>query len=110
MMWVGMHFPRRGWIALLPLPEERAFFSELKHHLFEGAELPVLQGARRTLVAHRPQLAISIYHSKQDMVRIPLWLESVLKGYRHFLGHYSSTYWDTVWYAVPEERLPRRAR
>jgi len=76
----------------------------------EGAELPVLQGARRTLVAHRPQLAISIYHSKQDMVRIPLWLESVLKGYRHFLGHYSSTYWDTVWYAVPEERLPRRAR
>ncbi len=69
----------------------------------EGAELPVLRGAARTLKTHRPQLAVSIYHSKNDLLRIPVFLANTLKDYRFFVGHYSTTLWDTVWYAVPSE-------
>ena len=33
----------------------------------EGAEMKALKGAEQTLIKHRPQLAISIYHSNNDM-------------------------------------------
>lgn len=71
----------------------------------EGAEQEVLAGARRTLVACRPQLAVCIYHRKEDLYRIPLLLADLLPGYVHRLGHYSPSFWDTVWYAIPSEVL-----
>ena len=43
----------------------------------EGAELPSLKGAERTLRAHRPKLAISLYHQLSDFVTIPRYLESL---------------------------------
>jgi hypothetical protein len=69
----------------------------------EGAELDVLKGAREVLKRDRPQLAVCIYHKKEDLFRIPLFLSGVLKNYKYRLGHYSSTFWDTVWYAIPQE-------
>ncbi|ACM19018.1 SAM-dependent methyltransferase, putative [Geotalea daltonii FRC-32] len=70
----------------------------------EGAEAEVLQGAIATLKRHRPQLAVCIYHKKQHLFQVPLLLNSMLHGYHYYLGHYSPTFWDTVWYAVPEEK------
>jgi len=69
----------------------------------EGAELDVLHGAENTLLRDRPQLAICIYHRKEHLFSIPLYLDSILSGYRYHIGHYSPTFWDTVWYAIPEE-------
>ncbi len=71
----------------------------------EGAELAVLQGAVNTLQRDRPQLAICIYHKKEHLFQIPLFLASVLANYRYHIGHYSPTFWDTVWYAIPEELI-----
>jgi len=73
----------------------------------EGSELRVLRGAAETLIRHRPQVAVSIYHTKEDLFEIPLFLKSLLKRYRYKLGHYSSAFWDTVLYALPEEVLSK---
>jgi FkbM family methyltransferase len=69
----------------------------------EGAELDVLHGAINTLQRDRPQLAICIYHKKEHLFKIPLFLDDVLADYQYFIGHYSPTFWDTVWYAIPNE-------
>jgi len=71
----------------------------------EGAEPDVLAGARRTLAACRPQLAVCIYHRKEHLYTIPLQLAGLLPGYVHRIGHYSPSFWDTVWYAIPSEVL-----
>ncbi|MFH1913485.1 MAG: FkbM family methyltransferase [Pseudomonadota bacterium] len=69
----------------------------------EGAELPALDGARRTIEVHRPQLAVCIYHLKEDFFRLPLILRERLDGYLYRLGHYSGGLHETVLYAIPEE-------
>jgi FkbM family methyltransferase len=71
----------------------------------EGAEPDVLAGARRTLAASRPQLAVCIYHRKEHLYTVPLQLAGMLPRYVHRIGHYSPSFWDTVWYAIPEELL-----
>ncbi len=68
----------------------------------EGAEQPALEGGLLTIQRLRPQLAVAIYHSKDDFRKLPLWL-GCLENYRHYLGHYSDTPCETVWYAIPEE-------
>lgn len=69
----------------------------------EGAELEILQGAKNTLLEHRPQLAVCIYHKKEHIFEIPLFLANLFKDYTYRLGHYSSSLWCTIWYAVPNE-------
>jgi FkbM family methyltransferase len=71
----------------------------------EGAEPEALAGARRTLAASRPQLAVCIYHRKEHLYQIPLQLARMLPGYVHRIGHYSPSFFDTVWYAIPAEAL-----
>ncbi len=69
----------------------------------EGSEPEVLEGARETLVHHRPQLAVCIYHRKEHVFEIPLFLDGMLESYTYRIGQYSPTFWDTVWYCIPEE-------
>jgi len=69
----------------------------------EGAELRVLDGARRTIDAHRPQLAVCIYHLKEDFFRLPLALSERLENYVYHVGHYSDHLNETVLYAIPVE-------
>lgn len=69
----------------------------------EGAEMPALEGGMKTIQECRPQLAISIYHSNEDFVNIPLYLNKNLKNYHFKLGHYSPWRSETVLYAIPEE-------
>ncbi len=71
----------------------------------EGAEPEVLAGAARTLALCRPQLAVCIYHRKEHLYGIPLQLAALLPRYVHRIGHYSPSFWDTVWYAIPAELL-----
>ncbi len=69
----------------------------------EGAELMALKGAIETLIDHRPQLAISIYHSFEDLFEIPFFLEDILKRYSYRLGKYEPGIWDSVLYCIPNE-------
>lgn len=66
----------------------------------EGAELPALNGAISTLKTFRPKLAISIYHSMEDFVEIPAFLNSLGIGYKFYLGHYTIHAEETVLYAI----------
>lgn len=53
----------------------------------EGSELPSLKGAVNVLKEFKPKLAISIYHSLDDFVDIPLYLKSLDLGYRFYIKH-----------------------
>ena len=70
----------------------------------EGAELKALRGAIKLLKEFRPQLAICIYHTKNDIFDIPKFLSENLEEYIFRLGHYSTSIWDTVLYAIPKEK------
>ncbi len=69
----------------------------------EGAEFEVLKGAEETLVKHRPQLAVCLYHQKEDYYQIPLYLSEVLENYNWHIAHYRASFFETVWYGIPEE-------
>lgn len=69
----------------------------------EGSELPALQGAIDTLKNDRPQLAISIYHSSDEYIKIPLFLYETLENYIFRFGHYAARTNESIIYAIPKE-------
>ncbi len=70
----------------------------------EGAELPALKGARRTINKYKPKLAISVYHSLNDFVNIPEYIESLDTKFKFYLDHYTIHSEETVLFAVPKDR------
>ncbi len=71
----------------------------------EGAETQALHGAENTFKQERPQLAVSIYHSMDDFVSIPVYLNEILQNYTFRIGHYSYDLNETILYAIPDELL-----
>ncbi len=71
----------------------------------EGAEFDALQGARNVLLRDRPILAICVYHTQNDIWRIPLLLREILPEHRLFLRAYEGDGFQTVLYALPPERF-----
>ena len=71
----------------------------------EGAELPALKGGEHLLLESRPILAISIYHTLDDLVDIPLYLMTLLEQYTFFIRHHSFSVGETVLYGIPKERI-----
>lgn len=69
----------------------------------EGAEQKALKGARNTICKFRPKLAISLYHSLDDFVGVPEFIQSLNLGYTFYLGHFSIHAEETVLYAIPEK-------
>lgn len=70
----------------------------------EGAEYAALQGAVNTLRDNVPVLAISIYHTVDDLWRLQLFVEDLLPGkYDFYIRHYSPTVIETILYAVPKK-------
>ena len=69
----------------------------------ENAEMPVLRGAENVIKTHRPQLAISIYHTDEQFYSIPLYLKELLIDYELHFAHYSGRYVESVLYAIPKE-------
>lgn len=65
----------------------------------EGAEEAALQGARQTIMKHKPRLAISVYHKMTDILTIPEMLLEMVPEYRFWLRHYTASLNDTVLYA-----------
>lgn len=69
----------------------------------EGEELNALIGASKIIQSQKPRLAICLYHKKNDIYEIPLFILSIVKEYRFIVRHYSSNPWETILYAyVPE--------
>lgn len=67
----------------------------------EGAELNALKGAKKVIETNRPKLAISIYHSNEELLAIPEYLHSTLVDYSFYVRHHSLNWQDTVLYAIP---------
>ena len=75
----------------------------VKLHL-EGGELAALQGARATLLAHRPIIAATVYHNADGIWKTPLWLMQTLPDYRFLFRAHSWCGTGAVVYAIPKER------
>lgn len=66
----------------------------------EGAEPFALEGARKSILKLKPDLAIAIYHSMEDFLNIPKWIEDLNIGYKLYLGHYTIHAEETVIFAT----------
>jgi FkbM family methyltransferase len=53
----------------------------------EGADFDALVGAKKTIAQFLPDLAISIYHTADHLVDIPLWIHKHFPQYRLRLSH-----------------------
>jgi FkbM family methyltransferase len=72
----------------------------------EGSELPSLMGAVETIRKHKPKLAISLYHSMDDFVNIPEYIESLNLGYSFYLKHGTIHAEETVLIASSNQPQP----
>lgn len=71
----------------------------------EGAEQCALEGAKRIIREQQPLLAICIYHSLNDFIKIPQILYNCSENYRIYIRHYRKlTDSEIVCYAVPKGR------
>jgi FkbM family methyltransferase len=67
----------------------------------EGAEMEALKGAKNTILRDNPRLAISIYHSDEDMLRIAEWVHAAVPEYKLYCRHHSlyPFVFETILYA-----------
>ncbi len=68
----------------------------------EGAEMGALEGATNTIRSLKPKMAIAVYHDYEDIVTIPNFLKTLVPEYRLYLNHYTTTYGETILYAMRE--------
>ncbi|MCH1948746.1 FkbM family methyltransferase [Enterocloster sp. OA13] len=71
----------------------------------EGYEERALRGAMKTIIEQHPILAISIYHKRSDIWKLPELLLEMNPGYRFYLRHYTVGVTDTVIYAIDKRNL-----
>lgn len=76
---------------------ERASFIKMD---IEGAEMPALIGAEKTIQKYKPKLAISIYHKEDDLWEIPYYILTKYPYYKMYIRHYDYTTNETVMYAT----------
>lgn len=73
----------------------------------EGADFDAIKGAFKTISQFKPQLAISIYHTADQMVDIPLWINKNFPDYRLRINHNHMGVNETICLAVPHNRNSR---
>jgi len=67
----------------------------------EGSEPDALDGARKTLIAHRPKLAVCAYHVPDHLWKIPTMLNELLPNSLLTLRAHCSDGFDCVCYCIP---------
>lgn len=65
----------------------------------EGSELETLKGAVNTIKKYRPKMAVSLYHRAEDIIVLPLFIESLGMDYRYYIRHYQTRWCETTLYA-----------
>jgi FkbM family methyltransferase len=71
----------------------------------EGAEPRAIVGAAATIRTSRPILAICVYHKCEHLWTLPVLIKHALPNYDIFLRRYAEDCWETVYYAIPQNRL-----
>lgn len=66
----------------------------------EGSELKALMGAKETIRKYKPKLAICLYHKKEDILEIPLYVKELLPEYKLYIRHHCNKHGETVLYAM----------
>lgn len=66
----------------------------------EGSEIDALVGAKETITQYKPKLAISVYHKGDDMIKIPMYLKSIVPAYKFFLRHNKYSWAETILYTI----------
>lgn len=66
----------------------------------EGWEMNAIEGSKRIIKEHKPQLAICVYHKCDDLWKIPEQVFSIRDDYKLFLRHYTEGITETVMYFV----------
>lgn len=68
----------------------------------EGAELNALKGAADTITKDKPKLAISIYHSNEDMISIAEYINELMPSYKLYVRQHMPLPYhvETVLYAL----------
>lgn len=66
----------------------------------EGAEMNALRGASETIIRNKPRMAISIYHSDQDMVDIMEYIHQLVPEYRLYVRAHTMGIAETILYAL----------
>lgn len=70
----------------------------------EGSELAALKGGAESIPYWRPVIACCLYHRPSDLWTIPQYLATICAGYKFYCRCYENVGFETVMYAVPEER------
>ena len=73
----------------------------------EGAETGTLLGGMETIKRCKPTLAISIYHSLDDMVSIAPLIHEIEPTYQFYLGHHTMHAEETILYASTQQPQSR---
>jgi len=66
----------------------------------EGAEVPALEGARKTIAEFGPKLAISVYHKPDDLFKIPALIKEIRGDYKFYLDYYTTVGYEIILYGV----------
>jgi FkbM family methyltransferase len=69
----------------------------------EGAEPRAIRGMMNTVAKHRPQLAICVYHGKDQCFDIPCGLMNDLHNYNFYFDTYFVDTGESVLYCIPKE-------
>jgi FkbM family methyltransferase len=67
----------------------------------EGAEFEALRGAMNTIKKYRPKLIISVYHKRNDLFEIPLFINKMVPDYKFYFRHFSRNFGETMLFAIP---------
>lgn len=66
----------------------------------EGSELMALYGAEETIKRHKPKLAISVYHRKDDIFAIYRYIKALIPEYKIYFRVHKHLPTDAIMYAV----------
>lgn len=88
----GCTVPSRSIDEIL-LPDEHISLIKMD---IEGAEIPAIEGAERTIKIHKPKMRISCYHRIDDLFAIPKKVLSIQPDYKLYMRHRAYVPdWDT---------------
>jgi len=77
----------------------------------EGAEIPALRGAQKTISRFRPTMMIAAYHRPEDLFELPKLIDPNGIWYSFYLRHYHYLPREMILFAIPNrQEIPAWAR